>query len=228
MATEAISFSIFNFQLYLRRRRSLSTDHCSLTTVHCPLVRNFCFVRRRDPACGDFTTMGHSERSRTRSAPKYAAESHCRKISTTLRMTRRVMASFYRSRIYLRFRYSLLCLLARSATQTKFFSFSVRSTPAKRSFAPAQPLVPELFRYPLLFLLARSATHAEGVSLTTVHCSLFTVHCDPRSQALKEQSELHEAVGIDPSRLFACTALKPEGGLVEEGSGSDRKAFSDI
>ena len=32
-----------------------------------------------------------------------------------------------------------------SAAQRAFFSFSVRSTPAKRSFAPAQPLVPNLF-----------------------------------------------------------------------------------
>ena len=84
-------------------------------------------------------------------------------------MTRRVTASFYRSRIYLRFRYPLLFLLARSATQRAFYSFSVRSTPAKRSFAPAQPLFPELFRYPLLFLLAGRATHAEGVSLFTDH-----------------------------------------------------------
>ena len=42
---------------------------------------NFYFTVRRDPAFGDFTTIGHSERSRTRSAPKYEAESHCRKIS---------------------------------------------------------------------------------------------------------------------------------------------------
>ena len=58
-------------------------------------------------------------------------------------------------------RYPLLFLLARSATQTKFFSFSVRSTPAKRSFAPAQPLCPwpsalyypfpKLLRYPPAF-----------------------------------------------------------------------------
>ena len=43
---------------------------------------------------------------------------------------------------------SSLLLLARSATQTKFFSFSVRSTPAKRSFAPAQPLFPNLSPFP--------------------------------------------------------------------------------
>ena len=54
-------------------------------------------------------------------------------------MTRRVTASFYRSRVYLRFRYPLLLLLARSATQAKFFSFAVRSTPAKRSFALRSP-----------------------------------------------------------------------------------------
>ena len=35
------------------------------------------------PPNGDFTTMGHSERSRTRRAPKYEAEPHCRKISTS-------------------------------------------------------------------------------------------------------------------------------------------------
>ena len=44
---------------------------------------NFYFTVRRDPAFGDFTTIGHSERSRTRSASKYEAESHCRKISTS-------------------------------------------------------------------------------------------------------------------------------------------------
>ena len=70
--------------------------------------------------------------------------------------------------------FSLLLLLARSATQTKFFSFSVRSTPAKRSFAPAQPLVPNLSPFPFTLSLHQR----RYAFLFTVHCSLSTAaHC---------------------------------------------------
>ena len=89
--TDTESVNIYDTRRFISRAADViplpgemsRSDKRVWATPYPPLRQPLGFIVRRDPAFGDFTTMGHSERSRTRRAPKYEAESHCRKISTS-------------------------------------------------------------------------------------------------------------------------------------------------
>ena len=69
----------------------------------------------------------------------------------------------------------------------------------------------EAISFSLLLLLARCATHAEGVSLTTVHCPLTTVHCGQSPRALVPK--LQPTIAANRLLLFK------RGGVIIKGLG---------